>query len=142
MDLVKQIQGISYSFIYGFVFTFVYSLINRLLYKYHQRIFRFFLQIIIGIVFGYIYYLGLLKINNGVIRIYFFISMLVGYILYLNYYSYYMFFLIELLVKVIKYILRPMIFLFRKVNGIIRRVKRVMRWPKEKFLKQSKDSCT
>lgn len=142
MDLIRQIQGISYSLVYGFVFTFVYSLINRLFYKYHQCIIRLFLQIIIGAVFGYIYYLGLLKINNGVIRIYFFVSMLIGYILYLNYYNYYMFILIELIVKMIKYILRPIIFLFRKVNGIIKRVKKVMRWPKEKFSKQSKDSCT
>ncbi|WP_353505760.1 hypothetical protein [Thomasclavelia cocleata] len=103
---------------------------------------RLFLQIIIGIIFGYIYYLGLLRINNGVIRLYFFISMLIGYILYLNYYSYYMFFLIELIVRMIKYILRPIIFIFRKVNGIMKRVKRVMKWPKEKFSKQSKDSCT
>ena len=80
MDLIRQIQGIGYSLVYGFVFTFVYSLINRLLYKYHQCIIRLFLQIIIGIIFGYIYYLGLLRINNGVIRIYFFVSMLIGYI--------------------------------------------------------------
>lgn len=142
MDLVKQVQGIGYSLIFGFVFTFIYSLVNRLLYKYHQRIIRLFLQVIIGIIFGYLYYLGLLKINNGVIRIYFFVSILVGYILYLNYYNYYMFFLIELIVKMIKYILKPILFLFQKVNGIIRRVKKVMRWPKEKFSKQSKDSCT
>ena len=70
MDLVKQIQGISYSLVFGFTFTFIYSLINRLFYKYHKRIFRLILQIVIGIIFGYLYYLGLLVINNGVVRIY------------------------------------------------------------------------
>ncbi|WRK53436.1 spore cortex biosynthesis protein YabQ [Coprobacillaceae bacterium CR2/5/TPMF4] len=91
MDLIKQLQGISYSLVFGFLFTFVYSLINRVFYKYHKSIFRYFIQIIVGIVFGYCYYIGLLVINNGVIRGYFIISLLVGYVLYLNYYSYYMF---------------------------------------------------
>lgn len=142
MDLVKQIQGIGYSFVFGFIFTFVYSLVNRLLYKYHKYIFRHFLQIIIGIVFGYIYYLGLLKINNGIIRGYFVVSVLAGYILYLNYYGYYMFFVIEAIVKIIKYFLRPIIFIFRKVNGIMKSIKKVMRWAKGKYLKSSKDLPT
>src|SRR5699024_11162250 len=115
-------------------FTFVYSLINRVFYKYHKSIFRYFIQIIVGIVFGYCYYLGLLVINNGVIRGYFIISLLVGYVLYLNYYSYYMFFVIEAIVKMLKYILSTIIFIFRKINGIIRRMKKVIRWLiKEKF---------
>lgn len=134
MDLIKQLQGISYSLVFGFLFTFVYSLINRVFYKYHKSIFRYFIQIIVGIVFGYCYYIGLLVINNGVIRGYFIISLLVGYVLYLNYYSYYMFFVIEAIVKMLKYILSPIIFIFRKINGIIRRMKKVIRWLiKEKF---------
>lgn len=134
MDLIKQLQGISYSLVFGFLFTFVYSLINRVFYKYHKSIFRYFIQIIVGIVFGYCYYLGLLVINNGVIRGYFIISLLVGYVLYLNYYSYYMFFVIEAIVKMLKYILSPIIFIFRKINGIIRCMKKVIRWLiKEKF---------
>ena len=125
MDLVKQIQGISYLF-----------------YKYHKRIFRLILQIVIGIIFGYLYYLGLLVINNGVVRIYFIISMVIGYVLYLNYYSYYMFFLIEIIVSMLKYLLRPIIFIFRKISGIIKRMKRVVKWLKEKFIKPSKDLPT
>lgn len=142
MDLVKQIQGISYSLVFGFTFTFIYSLINRLFYKYHKRIFRLNLQIVIGIIFGYLYYLGLLVINNGVVRIYFIISMVIGYVLYLNYYSYYMFFLIEIIVSMLKYLLRPIIFIFRKISGIIKRMKRVVKWLKEKFIKPSKDLPT
>lgn len=142
MDLVKQIQGISYSLVFGFTFTFIYSLINRLFYKYHKRIFRLILQIVIGIIFGYLYYLGLLVINNGVVRIYFIISMVIGYVLYLNYYSYYMFFLIEIIVSMLKYLLRPIIFIFRKISGIIKRMKRVGKWLKEKFIKPSKDLPT
>ena len=127
MNLVEQIQVIGYSLVFGFVFTFVYSLINRMFYKYHQRLIRIVIQIIIGILFGYIYYSGLFKINNGVIRMYFFVCILSGYILYLNYYSYYMYYLIELIIRMIKYILRPMLFLFRKVDGIIKHIKRVIR---------------
>ena len=135
MDLIKQLQGISYSLVFGFLFTFVYSLINRVFYKYHKSIFRYFIQIIVGIVFGYCYYLGLLVINNGVIRGYFIISLLVGYVLYLNYYSYYMFFVIEAIVKMLKYILSPIIFIFRKINAIIGHMKKVIRWlKKEKWL--------
>lgn len=127
MDLVKQIQVIGYSLVFGFVFTFFYCLINRLFYKYRQRLIRFIVQIIVGIIFGYIYYWGLFKINNGVIRIYFLVCILSGYILYQNYYSYYMYYLIEKIVKMIKYILRPIIFLFRKVDVIIKHIKKVVR---------------
>ncbi|MFQ6792817.1 spore cortex biosynthesis protein YabQ [Thomasclavelia sp.] len=134
MDLINQLQGISYSLVFGFLFTFVYSLINRVFYKYHQSIFRYIIQIITGVVFGYLYYLGLLVINNGVIRFYFIISMLFGYLVYLNYYSYYMFYVIEAVVKMLKYILSPIIFIFKKINGIIKRMKKVIRWlVKERF---------
>lgn len=139
MNLIKQIQGISYSLIFGFIFTFIYSLINRLFYQYHKRIFRLILQIIIGIIFGYLYYVGLLVINNGVIRGYFIISLLVGYILYLNYYGYYMYRVIEIIVNMLKYLIRPIAYAYKKISAIIKTVGKVRRWLKGKFTKQSKD---
>lgn len=134
MDLLQQIQGISYSIFFGFVFTFIYSFINRLFYKYHKHVFRVILQVIIGVVFGFCYYLGLLLINNGVIRIYFMVGIIVGYVLYLNYYCYYMFFIIEVMIRGIKYLLQPIIFIFSKINVIMTDMRRVVKWVKGKFL--------
>ncbi|WP_374011452.1 spore cortex biosynthesis protein YabQ [uncultured Thomasclavelia sp.] len=131
MDLIKQLQGISYSLVFGFLFTFVYSFINSLFYKYHKSIFRYILQLVIGVAFGCCYYFGLLMINNGVIRFYFIISLLAGYVLYLNYYNYYLIVVIEAVIKGLKYILSPIIFIFRKINAIIGHMKKVIRWLKK-----------
>ena len=85
MDLVTQIQGIGYSFVYGIVFTFMYHLIYSNLVKIKFKYLRYFLQICCGILFAGIYFTGLFFINEGVLRFYFLVALLFGLIIYQNY---------------------------------------------------------
>lgn len=132
MELVTQLQGIVYSVVYGLLFSFIYSFINRLFYRYKKKIFRFIIQVCIGVLFGFTYYYGLIAINNGVLRIYFIFSIIVGYIIYENYYALPSLIVIENIIKMLKKVLRPIYFFFHKIHGIIKKVKKVIKWPKRK----------
>ena len=71
MDLITQIQGIGYSFVYGIIFTFVYHFIYSHLIKIKIKFIYFIMQGCFGIIFAAIYFIGLLKINEGILRAYF-----------------------------------------------------------------------
>lgn len=132
MELVTQLQGVVYSAVFGLFFSFVYSFINRLLYRYKKKILRFIIQVGIGIGFGFTYYAGLIAINNGICRVYYIISIIVGYIIYENYYALPSLIVIENIVKMLKKVIRPIYFFFHKIHGIIKKVKKVIKWPKRK----------
>ncbi|MEG0453533.1 MAG: spore cortex biosynthesis protein YabQ [Coprobacillus sp.] len=131
MDLLVQFQCLFYSFLYGFVMSAIYHIINRLLYKCY-RIVRYVLQVFIGIAFGILYFYGLVVLNDGVLRFYFFIMVFIGYLLYQKYYAYYVLFYLEICVRILKRILAPFIFFFHSFNAIIlKRVKKVkLKWRK------------
>ena len=84
MDLITQIQGIGYSFVYGIIFTFVYHFIYSHLIKIKIKFIYFIMQCCFGIIFAAIYFIGLLKINEGILRAYFLVSVLAGYVVYQN----------------------------------------------------------
>ncbi|MDE6952597.1 MAG: spore cortex biosynthesis protein YabQ [Erysipelotrichales bacterium] len=133
MDLLVQFQSLFYSFVYGFVMSGVYHIINRFLYKVPLFI-RFILQIGIGIVFGFLYFYGLVVINDGILRFYFFIMIFIGYLFYQKYYAYYLLYYLEKIVFLIKRICSPFFFFFHKISVIIqKRVRKVKKkWQKNK----------
>ena len=125
MDLVTQIQGIGYSFVYGIVFTFMYHLIYSNLVKIKFKYLRYFLQICCGILFAGIYFTGLFFINEGVFMFLFFQQLL---FIWFNYLSklyaptndelsfYY-------INKAIDYVFFPIRFVFLRFNAIMRSIK-------------------
>lgn len=133
MDLLIQFQCLFYSFLYGFVMSGAYHVLNRLFYKV-PRFLRYLLQVILGFVFGVLYFYGLVILNEGILRFYFFIMIFIGYLFYQKYYAYYLLYHLELFVKILKRIITPFIFFFRYINGIIqKRVKKVkLKWQRKK----------
>lgn len=131
MNLLVQFQCLFYSFLYGFVMSGMYHIVNRVLYKCH-RILRYLFQVVIGIAFGLFYFYGLVQLNDGVLRFYFFILIFIGYLFYQKYYAYYLLFYLEICVHILKRILAPFVFFFHSFNAIIlKRVKKVkLRWHK------------
>ena len=79
MKLDIQIYSFIYSFMFGIIFYFLLDIFNKLVDKLN-KVLKFFVSIIFILLIGCIYFLGLLFINNGVIHIYFLLSILVGYI--------------------------------------------------------------
>ncbi|MGM9882349.1 MAG: spore cortex biosynthesis protein YabQ [Bacilli bacterium] len=80
MILKIQILSLLYSFFYGIVFFILLEVNYKLLYsgKLFYRIITSFLFIIFISLF---YFIGLIKVNNGIIHIYFFLSLFTGYLL-------------------------------------------------------------
>jgi hypothetical protein len=137
MKLLNQFQGVVYSFVYSILFSFLYSFINRLFFKYKKNILRYLLQICIGIIFGVTYYYGLLIINHGILRLYYFVGLVMGYIIYENYYAFYMLLWLEKVMKIIKKLLSPIIFIFQKFHGILKAVKKKVKlWHRKKAEEQ------
>lgn len=132
MSLLIQFQCLFYSFVYGFVMSGVYHVFNRLLYKV-PRLIRYLLQVIIGFGFGIIYFYGLVILNEGILRLYFFVMIFIGYLFYSKYYAYYVLCFIEKVVMFLNRIFAPFFFFFQYINGIIqKRVKKVrLRWRKK-----------
>lgn len=136
MSLVIQLQGIGYSFVCGMILTFIYHFINYYLYKIKYRIVRFFMQIVMGIVFAGNYYLGLLVINDGILRSYFLCALLAGYIVYQNILSEKMYLIILKVDHLLMKVYHPLRIAFYKINGIIECMKKVIRWQKKDSKKQ------
>lgn len=132
MSLLQQFQCLFYSFSYGFIISGIYHIINRLLYKI-PKVIRYLFQAFIGICFGVLFFYGLVLINDGILRFYFFIMIFLGYLFYQKYYAFYLLYYLELMITIFKRILKPFIFFFRRINVIIqRKVKRVKKkWRKK-----------
>ena len=133
MDLLIQFQCLFYSFFFGFVMTGVYHILNRFLYKIPLLI-RYLFQMFLGIGFGVLYFYGLVIINDGILRFYFFVMIFLGYLFYQKYYAYYLLFYLEKIVLLFKRILSPFIFFFNRINAIIqKRVRKVrQKWQRNK----------
>ncbi|MFR7590466.1 MAG: spore cortex biosynthesis protein YabQ [Longibaculum sp.] len=134
MDLLIQFQCLFYSFVYGFVMSGAYHVVNRFLYKV-PWFFRYVFQVFIGCLFGFLYFYGLVILNDGILRIYFFVLIFLGYLFYQKYYAYSLLYHLEIVVRLLKRIIAPFIFFFHFVNGIIqKRVKKVkLKWQRKKM---------
>ena len=137
MNLITQLQGVGYSFVCGLIFTFCYHLISFYVLKIRYRIIRYGLQAVSGFMFAGCYYSGLLMINDGIIRFYFLVFIVMGYIVYQNQFSDRCFILIVMIAKMIKTLLLPFRIVFYTINGIIIHTKKVIRWQKTESEKPS-----
>lgn len=137
MSLVTQLRGVGYSFVFGFLFTFIYHFINFYIFKIKFRLFRYIMQAVIGVMFAGIYFIGLLAINDGIIRLYFLCVMLMGYVVYQNIFSEKLYPVIIMINQGIRFILTPFRIVFCRINGIIEHTKKVIRWQNQESKKQS-----
>jgi len=132
MSLLVQFQCLFYSFLFGFVMSGIYHIINRFFLRI-PKILHVLIQVILGISFGMIYFYGLVILNKGILRLYFFILIFIGYLFYQKYYAYYLLYYLEICIQFLKRILSPFFFFFKKINAIIqKRVRKVkLRWQKD-----------
>ena len=79
MELNIQIYSFIYSFLFGGIFYFLLDLFSRISCKV-KKIIKAIFSVLFILLIAISYFLGLLFINNGVVHIYFLLSILVGYI--------------------------------------------------------------
>ena len=73
-----------------------------------------------GIIFAAIYFIGLLKINEGILRAYFLVSVLAGYVVYHEK----MYIVIVKINQKLTRLFKPVRFVFLKFDGIIGSIKK------------------
>jgi len=80
MILRVQIFSLLYSFFYGIVFFILLEVNRRILYE-GKIIYRVILSFMFVIFISLLYFIGLLKINYGILHFYFYLSLFTGYLL-------------------------------------------------------------
>lgn len=80
MILKIQIYSLLFSFFYGIFVFFLLEINYKLLYT-GKIIYRIIISFLFVMFISLLYFYGLLKINNGIIHIYFLIAMFTGYVL-------------------------------------------------------------
>ena len=79
MILKIQILSLLFSFGYGNLIFWLLELNYKLLYE-GKIVYRIITSFLFVMFISLLYFIGLLKINNGILHIYFFISVLTGYL--------------------------------------------------------------
>ena len=80
MALDIQIHSLIFSFIFGCIFYVLLDIFNKWCCKV-KLVFKIVLSLLFVLILAGLYFMMLLRINNGYLHVYFFISILVGYIM-------------------------------------------------------------
>ena len=80
MILKIQIFSLLYSFIYGIIFYILLEVNQKFLYEV-KIVYRIIISFLFVIFISLLYFLILIKINNGILHLYFFLTMFTGYLL-------------------------------------------------------------
>lgn len=80
MILKIQIFSLLYSFIYGIIFYILLEVNQNFLYE-GKIVYRIIISFLFVIFISLLYFLILIKINNGILHLYFFLTMFTGYLL-------------------------------------------------------------
>ena len=80
MILKIQLISLFFSFLYGIVVYFILELLHK--YIYNKRILiKIIYSLLFSLIISILYFIMLLHINNGILHIYFFIMVVLGYTL-------------------------------------------------------------
>lgn len=115
MTSIQQIQTMVYGFVSSLLLCMIYAFVNRLFYRLQHTIRRLSIQLIIMIGLGYLFYVGLVFINGGVLRFYIGIAFILGYLFYQLYYASGWLVFLEYIIKIIKKICFPIYFISKKI---------------------------
>ena len=78
MELNIQIYSLIFSLIYGMILNVLLEWFNKFT-VYNKLLVKIVLSLIFVFILSILYFIGLLRINNGYLHVYFFVSIMVGY---------------------------------------------------------------
>ena len=132
MNLHVSFQSLLYCFVFGFLFTGIYHVFNRITYHWNF-VFKILLQIGLGVIFSFCFLFGLVLINDGVLRVYFFVFLFLGYVFFQRYYSYFLLVYLEKVIRIYRRIIQPYVFFFKRIDAIM---EKKVKWVKKKWQKR------
>lgn len=80
MILKVQIYSLMFSFFYGIFFYVLLEVNHRFLYS-GKVFYRIVISFLFSVFVSLLYFIVLMRINNGILHLYFFLSMFTGYLL-------------------------------------------------------------
>ncbi len=83
MDLKLQFIALLFSFIFGIFLAFIYNFNYNLLFK-TSIVNRIIINVVLVVDLVLIYFIGLKKINNGIVHPYFYLLIILGFFLFFN----------------------------------------------------------
>lgn len=87
MDLKIQLLSILFSFGFGILSSYLYNFCYSFIYK-TSLLYKIVINLLFCINLGLIYFLLLKIINNGIVHIYFILSFILGFGLFVNKYNF------------------------------------------------------
>lgn len=81
MTLIVQIQSLCYSFLFGLFASLLFNLCYKVLF-YKNIFIRILFNLIFCITLYVLYFYLLYKINNGILHLYFFMMLFIGFYIY------------------------------------------------------------
>ena len=78
MSLKIQIYSVLYSFLFGIYFSYILKLFKKYIYS-NNIIIKTVSNLVIVIINSFIYFIGINKINNGILHPYTFITLILGF---------------------------------------------------------------
>ena len=78
MSLKIQIYSVLYSFLFGIYFSYILKLFKKYIYN-NNIIIKTVSILVIVIINSFIYFIGINKINNGILHPYTFITLILGF---------------------------------------------------------------
>lgn len=78
MSLKIQIYSVLYSFLFGIYFSYILKLFKKYIYN-NNIIIKIVSNLVIVIINSFIYFIGINKINNGILHPYTFITLILGF---------------------------------------------------------------
>ena len=78
MSLKIQIYSVLYSFLFGIYFSYILKLFKKYIYN-NNIIIKTVSNLVIVIINSFIYFIGINKINNGILHSYTFITLILGF---------------------------------------------------------------
>ena len=78
MSLKIQIYSVLYSFLFGIYFSYILKLFKKYIYN-NIIIIKTVSNLVIVIINSFIYFIGINKINNGILHPYTFITLILGF---------------------------------------------------------------
>lgn len=86
MNLKLQILSLLFSFSYGIISSYLYNINYNFLYK-STILYRIVINLLFCINLGLVYFILIKIINNGIVHIYFILSLILGFSLFVNKYK-------------------------------------------------------
>ncbi len=78
MSLKIQIYSVLYSFLFGIYFSYILKLFKKYIYN-NNIIIKTVSNLVIVIINSFIHFIGINKINNGILHPYTFITLILGF---------------------------------------------------------------